>query len=294
MAPRATKTPAASQNLPLKETRSSSMLLILLQQPEEFQVAFGALYRRVDQAFLFRFGQGRLQEGAHGLHGFLPELFGLDDAALQIARRQLELRLYERYHFPAGRHYAEDRAEDQPQRNKRDVYGAEPRLFREQFRLEETGIGLRHEDHPRVVKYFFVYLPHAHVHRVDLERPLLEEAVGEAACGHAHVEAGPVFDRYLKSVKRAFQLGPAARDIGAVAFRQLDQVAFPALLPGLLRRAPVDGHQPGHDGAQRLLAAFKKPVRDASQVQPCFHPDMLLKIKRDPPIKSPFSVAAGI
>ncbi len=61
-------------------------------------------------------------------------------------------------------------------------------------------------------------LAFAYVHRVNFKGPFLQEAVGEAAGGHAHIETDPAFDRDLKNIQCAFQFQPSARDIRAVAF----------------------------------------------------------------------------
>ena len=112
-----------------------------------------------------------------------------DDAALRLGPARLELRLHERDDRAAAvaQHRA-DRAEDEPQRDERDVDDGEVRGLRQDARRERPRVDALHRDDAWVLAQPLGELAVADVERVDPRRAAGEEHVGEPAGRGADVE----------------------------------------------------------------------------------------------------------
>ena len=96
---------------------------------------------------------------------------------------------------------------------------------------------------------------------------MLEQAVGEAAGGGAHVEA----DRPRASIPNAASACGelvAAPAHEARRRRHLDAAVRRDQRPRLVRAPPVHADAAGQDHARRLLAARREPARDEGRVEP--------------------------
>ena len=105
-------------------------------------------------------------------YAFLSDLFpsglklGLDQTDnLSVLRHQL---LHRNQHFGQG--------------DERNIYGYKLNFIINILRCHVPDVGFFHADDTRVISKLPRELPVAHIHGIDLYGPILEHAVGKAAC----------------------------------------------------------------------------------------------------------------
>ena len=126
--------------------------------------------------------------------------------------------------------------------------------------VQAGGMGPLHRHHAGIAAQRLRQLSAAHVESIDARRAALQQTVGEAARGRAHVEADPARRVDPERVERA---RPASRRPATRTARRrhelhghgrVDQVARLAVEPGAVTLA--DAHPAGHQ--QRLGAAARR------------------------------------
>ena len=114
-----------------------------------------------------------------------------------------------------------------------------------------------------------VELAVAHVEGDHAGRSPLEQAVGEAAGGGAHVQAGAPRDVDAQAVKGVLQLDPATRDVGS---RPLDDQlgVLGDQLAGLdqARAIAPQAHRAGADRGRRIRAGRRQAALGKQGVRP--------------------------
>ena len=129
-----------------------------------------------------------------------------------------------------------------------------------------VGVGPVDDRDPVVARDAVVELPPPHVDGVDLRRTALEQAVGEAAGGGPHVEAGEAVGIDAEVVERPFELeSAAAHEAGRPV--EVDPGVGRDERPRLVDPLAADAHPPGHDEAPRLGAALGQSPLDEQDVE---------------------------
>src|SRR5436309_4363440 len=117
-----------------------------------------------------------------------------------------------------------------------------------------------------------VELPAPHVHSVDVPRPPLQQAVGEAAGGGAHVEADAIRRRDAEDVQRSGQLLAASPDERRHA-DDLERGVGAGQPAGLVRPLPPEPDAARHDQPARLGTRRRQSPFHEQLVQPDSPPD---------------------
>ena len=139
-----------------------------------------------------------------------------DDAAIRASPSDFELRLHEGddAEVRAVRERRGDRAEDQPERDERDVDDGEPDSLAERRRRQVPGVESIVDDDPRIAGDTVRELPSTDVDRVDPSGVPLQQDVGEAAGRGAGVEADLSGWVDRERVEGRRELGSAATHVG--------------------------------------------------------------------------------
>src|SRR5581483_8450832 len=184
-----------------------------------------------------------------------------DDALGGLGAAGLELRLHEHQRLPAGRCEGEHGRQRHAHRDERDV--ADDEVGRERQRAELARVRTLEHGHARVGAQARVELAVADVERDHAASARLQQAVGEAPRGGAHVDAVPAPRVDAERLERVRELLASARD---EARRPLDCDRLP--LVHLRSRLVVPRDEPGEHHRLGLAARVRQPALDEQHVQP--------------------------
>ena len=186
-----------------------------------------------------------------------------DDPALaHVGRAGLELRLHERERAPPGRRTGQCGWKGLGEADEGDVGDEEGRTVREVVAAEVTDVRALEDGHARVLPQLRMKLPVPDVERDHPRGPGLEQAVGEATRGGAHVEHVLAVDIDFELLERRRELLTAAGD-EACAGDDLELGRLVDLLAGL----GVALDAPGQDERLRLRARLGQPALDEQHIQ---------------------------
>ncbi len=189
-----------------------------------------------------------------------------DDAAVRhVGLPGLELRLHEHEGVPAGLEQPQHGRNGDPDADEGDV--ADEQVGRERQLGERAGVRPLEHGHARVVPELRVELPVADVDRGDARRPVLEEAVGEAARRGAEVDGGASLDPDVDELERVGELLASAGDEPG---RPLDLEL--RVLVDLMPRLVVAPDEPRDHERLRLGPALGEPALHEQDVQALLHP----------------------
>ena len=149
--------------------------------------------------------------------------------------------------------------------------------------MMSTGsVGPLHTDDPGITAHAFVELFLPHVHGVDFRRPVLEQAVGEAARGGTGVEADEPGDVQLEMFDGGEQLVRAPADVAFDADQRKNRIRrqlVAGLVHFLKHAGPVvHRHLARHDQPLRHFAAFRQPLHENQLIR------AFLALRHMPPV----------
>ena len=157
------------------------------------------------------------------------------------------------------------------QRDKGNVHAEELDRFIQSLRRNVADVGALHVDHALIGAQLPGQLAVAHIHCVDLDRTVLQHAVGKPAGRCTNVHAHLALGRQRKTLHGLFQLQAAAADITDVVPAHLHLGIFFDHLTGLVHLLFVDKHHTGHDHGLGAFTALDQTMLNQILIQPNFH-----------------------
>src|SRR5579859_1771292 len=178
---------------------------------QEFLVSFRAQDRTLDDA--------RIESQA--LHGFrdsqarrLVQFGPAHDAAFaHLSPPHFKLWLDEYNHAALGAQKGDHRPQNQSCRDEADIESGEVDLLADIVESQASGVNPFVYHYARIVAQLPVKLPGAYIDSVDAFRPVLQQAVGEAAGGRADIHADGSIHFNFEALERCRQLHAATAHI---------------------------------------------------------------------------------
>jgi hypothetical protein len=212
------------------------------------------------------FGQERLANFVDS--GGLGSLIADNAAFAHMLPASLELRLHEYDELSTlaldRKRRRDDRRQNQPGRNERDVHGDEIDELADLFVSKVSGVGFLQQPDARVLPEAEIDLPVASVDCNDSRSPVLQEAIGETAGGSTDIKTdfAPQID--VPVLQSFFQLKAAAAHILQIFSEQTNiRVGFNRSA-GFLYFLSVHQHVAGED---QCLGSFAGRYQAAIQQQ---------------------------
>ena len=156
------------------------------------------------------------------------------------------------------------------QADEADIDGHEACLLPDILRLHIADVCLLHADHARVVPELPVELTVADIDGENLDRTVLQHAVGEAAGAGTDIEADLAFTGDAELADRLLELEPATGDVRKHVTADLDLGFRIEGGAGLVFLLAIDIHDAGHDGTLRFFSGFCQSSVDQQHVKSFF------------------------
>jgi membrane associated rhomboid family serine protease len=203
------------------------------------------------------------------MHGGVPDHAPLPD----VAATGFELRLHEQQQVGVGRHASGQRGRAHGQRDEGEVGCAQVRRSADVLRCEKADVGPLEDGHPRVRPKRPRELAAPDVHRDDVRRAYLQQAIGETTRRGAGVEGAAAGHGDVELVERSRELLAAARDESRALATHADRLVGgdpPRRGP---RRQSADEHAPRPDLLERSLPTRAQPASHQFGIESAAHRD---------------------
>jgi hypothetical protein len=156
------------------------------------------------------------------------------------------------------------------QRDERDIHTEKFNGFAQLVGGDAADVGAFHVHDPLVGAQFPGQLAVADIDGIDLDRTILEHAVGEAAGGRTDVHADLAVGGQREALHCFFQLQTTAADITDVVAAHLDFGVFLDHLTGLVHLLLVDEDDAGHDHGFGTFTALDQAMLNQILIQSDF------------------------
>ncbi len=126
----------------------------------------------------------------------------------------LKLGLDQTDHLAPGSHQVPYHRQNLAQGNKGNINGYEGRSLCQLLRGQIANVGTLHTDYPGIIAQLPIQLTVADIHRIDLDRPILQHAVRKPSGGASHIHANLPCQAQSELFYRLGQLQTSPTDIG--------------------------------------------------------------------------------
>ena len=196
---------------------------------------------------------GLLERRTHARERGLAHRGVADDAALpHVLTRGLKLRLHQREKGSPRSQELQHGRQHGGHGRERDVAHGQVHDVRAHDSRHVHDVGALEQPHARVLPQLPGELRVSNINGHHGRGAALEQAVGEASCGTAHVEAVEAGGVHAKGGETALELEAPAAHVGRAA-AHVQGNAGGDLLPGRGEASVGGGDVAGHDGAQGLV-----------------------------------------
>ena len=158
--------------------------------------------------------------------------------------------------------------ENMLERDKRDINAEECNRFCKVFRLYIADVGAFHIDNTGIGAQAPGKLPVAHIHRIHLDRAVLQHAVGETTGGSTDIHADFSVRPHGKHLHGLFQLQSASAHIADIMPAHFHLGIFRDHLTGFVHLLLVDKHNARHDQRLGPFSALYQAVLAQILIQP--------------------------